>query len=75
MLMSGYAKFVFAKKEFGYLPFHGYIYDPRVYLGSGSFVENGQKLVDTFITQHRVTPLQPSTAPDFEWPIELVDAT
>lgn len=41
MLMSGYAKFVYAKKEFGYLPFHGYIYDPRVYLGSGSFVENG----------------------------------
>jgi protein transport protein SEC24 len=50
MLMSGYAKFVFARKEFGYFPFHGYIWDPRIYLGTGAFVDNGQKLVDGFIT-------------------------
>jgi hypothetical protein len=40
-VMSSYARLVIAAKEFGYSPFHGVIYDPRVYFGSGSYFSSG----------------------------------
>lgn len=39
--MDGYARFVLAGREFGYEPFHGYLFDPMVSLGSGSFFSSG----------------------------------
>jgi hypothetical protein len=44
-------------------------------MGSGAFVDNGQKLVDMFITHHKVPPLSPSAAADFTWPVDKVDTT
>ena len=36
-VLSGYLKLTIAAKEFGYRPFNGFLFDPRVFFGKGAF--------------------------------------
>lgn len=44
--LVGYAKLLIGVPEFGHGQFHGWFFDPRLYLGQGSFVGESQKVVD-----------------------------
>jgi hypothetical protein len=72
-MMASYAKLVIAGKEFGYYPFHGWLYDPRLYFGKGAFISTGQQLVDSLVTKHRRPPLSPTASPDFAWEVATID--
>lgn len=65
--MASYARLTISAKEFGYQPFHGYLFDPRLYFGKNAFIMNGKDLVEKLLIKHREPPLSPSTAPDFSW--------
>lgn len=74
-MMASYAKLVISGKEFGYQPFHGYLYDPRLYFGRGAFIATGQELVDKLVVKHRRPPLSPAASPDFAWDVDSIDTT
>lgn len=44
--LSGYAKLVIGVSEFGHSAFHGWLYDPRLFLGQGAFIAGSQQLVE-----------------------------
>lgn len=43
-VLTGYAKISFLQKEFDYEPFHGWVFDPKVWFGQGAFIGDGGKL-------------------------------
>ena len=55
-ILIGFATVVFGGKEFGYLPFHGWLFDPRVFLGTGSFISDSTKLAEMVFKLHRKLP-------------------
>ena len=47
--MHGYARFLIGDQKFGYESFNGYIFDPRVWFGKGSFVPTESDLRDRIL--------------------------
>jgi len=74
-VLTGFAKLVLGAKEFGYQPFHGWLYDPRVYLGEGSRVTDSKKLAEMVAKLHRKLPLPDLEAEDFKWSVPMLDTT
>ena len=74
-VMSSYARVVFAAREFGYAPFHGTLFDPRVYFGPGAYQESGQQMVDAVVRNHRSPPPSPSATRDFAWEVPRIDTS
>lgn len=58
-MLTGYAQFVLGASEFGYKAFHGWFFDPRIFLGSGSFINDSQKVVEMIHKLHRKLPVSP----------------
>ncbi|CAD8145403.1 unnamed protein product [Paramecium pentaurelia] len=73
--LTGYAKFVMGAKEFGRKGFHGWLFDPRIFLGTGAFINEGQKVVDMVLKLHRKLPVPALDAEDFKWPVNIIDTT
>ncbi|CAD8143475.1 unnamed protein product [Paramecium octaurelia] len=74
-VLTGYAHFVLGANEFGYKAFHGWFYDPRIFLGAGSYISESQKVVEMIHKLHRKLPVTPQQAEDFKWPVSLLDTT
>ncbi|CAD8140464.1 unnamed protein product [Paramecium pentaurelia] len=75
LVLTGYAHFVLGASEFGYKAFHGWFFDPRIFLGSGSFINDSQKVVEMIHKLHRKLPVSPQQAEDFKWPVSIMDTT
>ncbi|CAK89738.1 unnamed protein product (macronuclear) [Paramecium tetraurelia] len=73
--LVGYAKLLIGVSEFGHGQFHGWLYDPRLYLGQGSFINESQKVVDLLQKIHRKLPLPAVDLADFKWSIPQMDTT
>lgn len=44
-LLRDYLKVVVGRKEFSYMSFQGRVFDPRLFLGTGAFIDSGEDLV------------------------------
>ncbi|CAK87360.1 unnamed protein product (macronuclear) [Paramecium tetraurelia] len=73
--LVGYAKLMIGVSEFGHGQFHGWLYDPRLYLGQGSFINESQKVVDLLQKVHRKLPLPVVDLADFKWTVPQMDTT
>lgn len=62
-------------KEFGRKGFHGWLFDPRIFLGTGAFINESQKVVDMVLKLHRKLPVPALDAEDFKWPVNIIDTT
>lgn len=59
LVFTGHANLVLSSNEFGYKAFHGWIYDPRVFLGFGAFINNPDTVVEMVHKLHRKIPVSP----------------
>lgn len=74
-VLTGFAKLVLSAKEFGYQPFHGWLYDPRVFLGEGAQIKDSKKVAEMVSKLHRKLPDLNLDAEDFKWNVPLLDTT
>ncbi|CAD8190751.1 unnamed protein product [Paramecium octaurelia] len=74
-VFTGHANLVLAANEFGYKSFHGWIYDPRVFLGAGAFLNNPETIMAMVQKLHRKVPISSQSAEGFGWPVKMLDTT
>lgn len=55
-LLRDYARFSLGKKEFDHLPWQGKLYDLRVNLGPGVYIDTSEEFLEKLIPSFRVHP-------------------
>lgn len=55
--MTGYANLMLKSNEFGYKAFHGWLYDPRVFLGNGAFLNTIEDVEEMVLKIHKKLPI------------------
>ncbi|CAK75737.1 unnamed protein product (macronuclear) [Paramecium tetraurelia] len=75
LVLTGHAILVLSANEFGYKAFHGWIYDPRVFLGAGAFINDANSVVEMVHKLHRKVPISSQSTEGFGWPVKMLDST
>lgn len=73
--MSGYACLLLADKKAGYLPFNGWLFDPRVFFGKSSFISTEIDLRERILVQHRKYPIISPLFNEWKANFKAIDST